>query len=63
MINNIVMTFTTDGTLVGFTTDGALVYEKNLGFDIHPKTKFIVKKNKLYFQTLDGDIVHLLITI
>jgi len=63
MINNIVMVFTTDGTLVGFTTDGALVYEKNLGFDIHPKTKFIVKKNKLYFQTRDGDIVHILITI
>jgi len=63
MINNIVMAFSTEGTLVGFTKDGALIYEKDFGFDLHPQTKFIVKKNKLYFQTSDGDIVHLLITI
>ena len=63
IIDDIVMAFTTDGTLVGFTKDGTHIYEKKFDFDIHPQTKFIVKKNKLYFQTLDGDIVHLLITV
>ena len=62
LIDDIVMVFTTEGTLVGFTEDGTLIYEKKFDFDIHPQTKFIVKKNKLYFQTRDGVIVHLLIT-
>ena len=63
IIDNIVMAFTTEGTLVGFTTDGTLIYEKKFDLNLHSQTRFIVKKNKLYFQTRDGDIVHLLITI
>ncbi len=62
-IKDVIMAFTTEGTLVGFTKDGTLIYEKKFDFDLHPQTKFIVKRNKLYFQTRDGDIVHILITI
>ena len=57
------MTFTTEGTLVAFNQDGINVYEKNFDLDLHPQTKFILDGNKLYFQTLDGDIVHFVITI
>ena len=63
VINDIVMAFTTEGTLVAFTKDGNYVYEEKFDLNLHPQTKFIIKKNKLYFQTLDGDIVHILITI
>tara|TARA_Y100000768_G_scaffold374027_1_gene343318 strand:- start:2912 stop:4165 length:1254 start_codon:yes stop_codon:yes gene_type:complete len=63
IIDDIVMAFTTEGTLVGFKKDGTLIYESKFDFELHPQTQFIVKKNKLYFQTLDGDIVHILITV
>ncbi len=63
VISDVVMAFTTEGTLVGFTREGTHIYEKKFDLDLHPQTKFIVKKNKIYFQTRDGDIVHILITI
>tara|TARA_Y100000389_G_C17468006_1_gene527488 strand:+ start:2686 stop:3945 length:1260 start_codon:yes stop_codon:yes gene_type:complete len=63
IIGNTVMVFTTDGTLMAYRRDdGTKLYEKEFGFDLHPQTKFITNKDKIYFQTLDGDIVHLIIT-
>lgn len=63
IVDNLVMTFTTKGTLIGFKKDGTHVYEKNFDFDLHPQTRFILDRNKLYFQTIDGDIVHIIITL
>ena len=63
IIEDIVMAFTTEGTLVAFKKDGTYIYEENFDLDLHPQTKFILDGNKLYFQTLDGDIVHFVITI
>ena len=63
IIDNLIMTFTTEGTLVAFNEDGTNVYEKKFDLDLHPQTKFILDGNKLYFQTVDGDIVHFIITI
>jgi hypothetical protein len=57
------MAFTTKGTLVAFKRDGTNIYEEKFDLNIHPQTKFILNGNKLYFQTLDGDIVHFVITI
>ena len=33
------------------------------GYDIHPKTKFIVEKNNIYFQSNDGDTIHLRVNL
>ena len=63
IVEDLVMTFTTEGTLVAFKKDGTNIYEKNFDLNLHPQTKFILDGNKLYFQTLDGDIVHFVITI
>jgi len=63
IIEDIVMAFTTKGTLVAFKRDGTNIYEEKFDLNIHPQTKFILNGNKLYFQTLDGDIVHFVITI
>ena len=63
IINDLVMAFTTEGTLAVFTKDGSLVYEKEFDLEIHPQTNFIQDGNKLYFQTIDGDIVHFKITL
>ena len=64
IIKDVVMAFTTEGTLVGFNKDdGTLIYEQKFNLDLHPKTEFINKKDKLFFQTQDGDIVHILITL
>ena len=63
IIKDLVMTFTTQGTLVAFKKDGTNVYEEKFDLNLHPQTKFILDGNKLYFQTLDGDIVHFVITI
>tara|TARA_B100001063_G_scaffold180135_1_gene169240 strand:- start:1546 stop:2802 length:1257 start_codon:yes stop_codon:yes gene_type:complete len=63
MIEDLVMVFTTQGTLVAFNEEGTNIYEKNFDLELHPQTKFIVDGNKLFFQTSDGDIVHFLITI
>ena len=58
IINNIIMTFTTDGILNAYDRDtGDKIYEKDYGFDLHTKTQFITEKNKIYFQTIDGDTV------
>ena len=57
------MAFTTQGTLVAFKKDGTNIYEEKFDLDLHPQTKFILDGNKLYFQTLDGDIVHFVITL
>ena len=63
IIEDIVMAFTTKGTLVAFNKDGYLVYEKAFDLDIHSQTQFIQDGNKLYFQTIDGDIVHFIINL
>jgi outer membrane protein assembly factor BamB len=63
IIEDLVMAFTTQGTLVAFKKDGTNIYEEKFDLDLHPQTKFILDGNKLYFQTLDGDIVHFVITI
>ena len=63
IVEDLVMTFTTEGTLVAFKKDGTNVYEKSFDLNLHPQTKFVLDGNKLYFQTLDGDIVHFVITI
>ena len=63
IINDVVMAFTTKGTLVAFNKDGYLVYEEAFGLDIHSQTQFIQDENKLYFQTIDGDIVHFIINL
>ena len=63
IINDVVMVFTTKGTLVAFNKNGYHVYEKAFDLDIHPQTQFIQDSNKLYFQTIDGDIVHFIINL
>ena len=63
IISDVVMAFTTKGTLVAFNKDGYLVYEKAFDLDIHSQTQFIQDGNKLYFQTIDGDIVHFIINL
>ena len=63
IVEDLVMAFTTQGTFVAFNKDGTNIYEEKFDLDLHPQTKFILDGNKLYFQTLDGDIVHFVITI
>ena len=63
IVSDLVMAFTTKGTLVGFDKDGNLVYEKAFDIDMHSQTQFIQDGNKLYFQTIDGDIVHFIINL
>ena len=63
IVEDLVMAFTTEGTFVAFNKDGTNIYEEKFDLDLHPQTKFILDGNKLYFQTLDGDIVHFVITI
>ena len=63
IIDDYVMTFTTDGILLGYDKgSGQIVYRKDYGFDLHPQTKFIIEKNNLYFQTIDGDSINLKIS-
>ena len=63
IVEDLVMAFTTQGTLVAFKKDGTNIYEEKFDLDLHPQTKFILDGNKLFFQTLDGDIVHFVITL
>ncbi len=64
IIDNIVMIFSTDGTLFGYDIEsGDKVYEKEYGYDIHLQTEFIVEKNNIYFQTSDGDTIHLRVNL
>ena len=64
IIDKIVMIFSTDGTLFGYDMEsGEKVYEEEYGYDIHPKTEFIVEKNNIYFQTNDGDTIHLRVSL
>ena len=63
IISDVIMAFTTEGTLVAFNEDGYLIYEKAFDLDIHSQTQFIQDGNKLYFQTIDGDIVHFIINL
>ena len=64
IIDKIVMIFSTDGTLFGYDIEsGEKVYEEEFGYDIHPKTEFIIEKNNIYFQSSDGDIIHLHVDI
>ncbi len=60
IIDKIVMIFSTDGTLFGYDIEsGEKVYEEEFGYDIHPKTEFIIENNNIYFQSSDGDMIHL----
>ena len=64
IIDKIVMIFSTDGTLFGYDIEsGEKVYEEEYGYDIHPKTEFIVEKNNIYFQSNDGDTIHLRVSL
>tara|TARA_Y100000389_G_scaffold162144_1_gene164822 strand:+ start:582 stop:1838 length:1257 start_codon:yes stop_codon:yes gene_type:complete len=63
IVDDLVMAFTTQGTLVAFKKDGTNIYEEKFDLNLHPQTKFILNGDKLYFQTLDGNIVHFVITI
>ena len=64
IIDKIVMIFSTDGTLFGYDIEsGDKVYEKEYGYDIHQKTEFIVEKNNIYFQSSDGDTIHLRVNL
>ena len=64
IIDRIVMIFSTDGTLFGYDIkSGERVYEEEYGYDIHPKTEFIVEKNNIYFQTSDGETIHLRVNL
>ena len=64
IIDNIAMIITTSGLLIGHDLEsGSRVFEKDLGFDINHQTQFITNKNKVYFQSENGKIVCLQITI
>ena len=64
IIDKIVMIFTTDGTLYGYDIEsGEKVYQEEYGYDIHPQTEFIVEKNNIYFQSIDGDTIHLRVSL
>ena len=64
IIDKIVMIFSTDGTLFGYDMEsGEKVYEEEYGYDIHQKTEFIVEKNNIYFQSNDGDTIHLRVSL
>ena len=64
IIDKIAMIFSTDGTLFGYDIEsGEKVYQEEFGYDIHPKTQFIIEKNNIYFQTSDGDTIHLRVNI
>ncbi len=64
IIDKIVMIFSTDGTLFGYDIEnGKKVYEQEYGYDIHPKTEFIIEKNNIYFQSGDGDTIHLRVNL
>ena len=53
IIDRIVMTFTTDGTLYGYDIEsGKMVYQEEYGYDIHPKTEFIVEKIIYTFKAM-----------
>ena len=50
--------------LIGYDKEsGKKVYEEEYGYDIHPKTEFIIEKNNIYFQTSDGDTIHLRVNL
>ena len=64
IINNIAMVITTSGLLIGHDLEnGSRIFEKDIGFDINHQTQFITNKNKVYFQSENGKIVCLQITI
>ena len=64
IIDNIAMVFTTSGLLIGHDLEnGTRVFEKDIGLDINHQTQFITNKNKVYFQSENGKIVCLQITI
>ena len=64
IIDKIVMIFSTDGTLYGYDIEsGEKVYQEEYGYDIHPQTEFIVEKNNIYFQSIDGDTIHLRVSL
>ena len=64
IIDKVVMIFSTDGTLLGYDIEsGEKVYEKEYGYYIHQKTEFIIDKNNIYFQSSDGDTIHLRVNL
>jgi len=64
LIKDLLLVFSTTGKLYVYDkNEGNKIFEDNLDFDLHPQTSFILDKDKVYFFTADGDIVHLKITI
>ena len=63
IIDKILMVFSTSGILLGYDADtGIQVYKKDYGYELHPKTQFIVEKN-IFFQTNDGETIRLQINL
>ena len=64
IIDKILMVFSTSGILLGYDADtGIQVYKKDYGYELHPKTQFIVEKNNIFFQTNDGETIRLQINL
>jgi outer membrane protein assembly factor BamB len=64
IIDQLLYVFNTTGNLNVYDKDkGDKIFEKNFDLELHPQTNFIIDKDKVYFHTKDGDIVHLKITI
>jgi outer membrane protein assembly factor BamB len=64
IIDELLYVFSTTGDLhVYDKNQGTKVYEESTNLELHPQTKFILDKDKVYFYTEDGNIVHLKITI
>lgn len=64
IIGNLLFVFTIEGRLYVYDkNEGHKVYKDDFNFELHPQTNFIIDKDKVYFYTQDGDIVHIKITI
>ncbi len=64
IIGNLLFVFTIEGRLYVYDkNEGHKVHKDDFNLELHPQTNFIIDKDKVYFYTQDGDIVHIKITI
>tara|TARA_Y100000022_G_scaffold169348_1_gene154878 strand:+ start:799 stop:2049 length:1251 start_codon:yes stop_codon:yes gene_type:complete len=64
IVRNLIMLFSAEGTLFGYDSEtGVEVYKKDYGYDLSPKTQFIVEKNNIFFQTRDGESILLQVNL
>ena len=64
IVKNLIMLFSAEGTLFGYDSEtGVEVYKKDYGYDLSPKTQFIVEKNNIFFQTRDGESILLQVNL